>query len=63
MQMLEHPLAVLDLAPAETAAVGPVQAGRMAFETHAFQLGLTGMPERGDHSVKRMTMTTTISVA
>ena len=38
--MLEHPLAVLDLAPAEPAAVGAIQTGRMAFETHAFQFRL-----------------------
>jgi hypothetical protein len=42
--MLQHPLAVLDLASAEPAAVGAVQPGRMALETHAFQFGLGGMP-------------------
>jgi hypothetical protein len=35
--MLEHPLAVFDLAPAEPAGVSAVQARRMSFEPHAFE--------------------------
>jgi len=31
----EHPLAMFDFTPAEATRVGPVQAGRMAFETDA----------------------------
>jgi hypothetical protein len=37
VQVLEHPLAVLDLAAAEPPGVGAIQPGGMAFESHFLQ--------------------------
>ena len=34
MQVLEHPLAMLDLATAEPSGIGPVQPRWMAFQAH-----------------------------
>lgn len=39
MQVLEHPFAMLDLAPAQPARIGTVQSRRMALETHVVELG------------------------
>jgi hypothetical protein len=44
--MLEHPLAVLDLAPAEAPGIGTVQPRRMAFEAHAVETFVAGVALR-----------------
>ena len=55
MQVVEHPLAVRDLARAEATRVGAIETGRMRFEPHAVERPVitartqAAEPEGNDH--------------